>query len=579
MTAETRQCQNCKQNFAIAPDDFSFYEKIRVPPPTFCPGCRMQRRLAYRNTHAFYKRKDSFSGKEMISMYSPDKNLTVIDRKAWWGDSWDPINYGINYDFTKSFFSQWKEFRDKFPLQNLQQTKSVNSEYCNVAEESKDCYLISASWKNERVLYSDSITEIKDSADLHVVRRSQFSYEDTVCADSYQLFYSEDSHNCVNSYFLFDCRNCTDCFMCSGLRSKSHCFYNQQLNKEEYQKKMSKMDVGSHTLIENLKKDFEGMKLKSIRKFAHIVNSYDVTGDNIVNAKNCHMCFDLMSELQDCKYSFWGVQGKDIFDCGPGFGVVELMYETFDAGPGGKSILLSHSIHTSENVEYSFYCHDCSNIFACFGLRNKSYCIFNKQYSKDEYNELREKIINHMNEMPYKDGKENVYKYGEFFPADLSPFCYNETVAQDHFPIKKEDALKTGLSWKDMETRNYVPTLFSKDIPDNIKDVPDTILSEVIECAHKGACSDRCTTAFRVIPNELTFYRKFNIPIPRLCYGCRHYARLHKRNPMKLWHRQCMCDKSGHDHSDKCPNEFETSYSPKRPEAVYCEQCYQKEVY
>ena len=30
--------------------------------------------------------------------------------------------------------------------------------------------------------------------------------------------------------------------------------------------------------------------------------------------------------------------------------------------------------------------------------------------------------------------------------------------------------------------------------------------------------------------------------------------------------------------TEPCPNEFETTYSPDRPEIVYCEQCYQQEV-
>jgi len=42
------------------------------------------------------------------------------------------------------------------------------------------------------------------------------------------------------------------------------------------------------------------------------------------------------------------------------------------------------------------------------------------------------------------------------------------------------------------------------------------------------------------------------------------------RNPLRLWTRQCM--------REGCPNTFETSYAPDRPEIVYCEQCYLKEV-
>ena len=567
MKNETKICQNCKQNFIIEPDDFSFYEKIKVPPPTFCPDCRRLRRLAFRNTHSLYKRKDAFSGEDIISIYSPDKNFIVINRKTWWGDSWDPLNYGKEYNFSKSFFQQWKELYEIFLLQ----TKSVNSEYCNVAEESKDCYLISAAWKNERVLYSDAITDIKDSMDLHVVHRTEFSYEDLVCSDSYQLFYSQDSHSCVNSYFLYDCRACTNCFMCSNLRNKSYCFNNEQLTKEKYNEKLKEVDIGSFSVIEENKKEFEKMKLKSIHRFAHIIGSYNSSGNNIENSKNCHNSFDISDGLEDCKYCCWAVQSKDVYDSGPGFGVIELMYETFDVGPGGKNIIFSNGIHSSEDIEYCFDCSSSSNLFACFGLKSKQYYILNKQYSKEEYTSLRKKIIQHMNEMPYIDKKRIIYKYGEFFPVELSPFCYNETVAQDYFPLEKEDAEKIGFTWKDSEIRNYKPTITAKSLPDNIKNVSDNILNEIIECEHQGSCKDRCTTAFKIIKNELIFYKRFNIPVPHLCYGCRHYGRLKRRNPMKLWHRSCM--KKG------CTNEFETSYAPERQELIYCEQCYQHEVY
>jgi len=39
-----------------------------------------------------------------------------------------------------------------------------------------------------------------------------------------------------------------------------------------------------------------------------------------------------------------------------------------------------------------------------------------------------------------------------------------------------------------------------------------------------------------------------------------------------------MCDKKEHTehYSKHCQNEFETSYSPDRPEVVYCESCYNR---
>ena len=212
-------------------------------------------------------------------------------------------------------------------------------------------------------------------------------------------------------------------------------------------------------------------------------------------------------------------------------------------------------------------------MFGCSQIRKGKYCILNKQYTKEEYEQLVPKIIEHMNNMPYVDKKGRVYKYGEFFPPELSPFSYNETIAQEYFPLTKEQAIEQGYSWKESEERNIQITIKSEDLPDYIKDVDDTIIKEIIQCAHKGECNEQCTTAFKIIPQELEFYKKMNLPLPRLCPNCRHYQRLKQRNPLKLWHRKCMCNGNksengiytntiAHQHGDSaCPNEFETTYS------------------
>ena len=185
-----------------------------------------------------------------------------------------------------------------------------------------------------------------------------------------------------------------------------------------------------------------------------------------------------------------------------------------------------------------------------------------------------------MNNMPYVDQEGKIYKYGEFFPVELSPFCYNETIAQEYFPLTKVEALEQGYRWKDKDERDYKIDIESENIPDDIKGVNKDIIGKVIECEHKGKCNEQCTEAFKIIEDELSFYRKMNLPLPHLCPNCRHYTRQKQRNPVKLWDRSCMCDKENHFHGeDKCEIEFETSYAPDRLEIVYCEKCYQAEVY
>ncbi len=232
-------------------------------------------------------------------------------------------------------------------------------------------------------------------------------------------------------------------------------------------------------------------------------------------------------------------------------------------------LLCQENVHS---LEYSMCCEGGSeNLFGCVNLRKKQYCILNKQYSKEEYESLVIKIKKHMDEVPYVDKKGRVYKYGEYFPIELSPFAYNTTMAQEYFPIGKEEAEKNNYPWDKVAERNYKIDFEIGSLPDDIKDVKDDIVGKVIACEHAGKCEQLCTTAFKIIPDELNFYRKMNLPLPHLCPNCRTFERLKQRTGIELYHRTCM--------KEGCGNEFETTYSPDRSEIVYCEQHYKEEVF
>ena len=305
------------------------------------------------------------------------------------------------------------------------------------------------------------------------------------------------------------------------------------------------------------------------RKYAVIQQSSNVTGDIISKAKNCRNCFMVSIDMEDCAYLWLNDRSKDVWDVSVGY-MLELGYEGLSTLEG-RNVRMSVASWTNYDTVYVDNCHSSGNLFGCSGLHSKQYCILNKQYTKEQYEELVPKIIKHMNDMPYIDHKGRSYGYGEFFPSELSPFCYNETIAQEYFPLTKEQALEQGYKWKDREPRNYQIDILNKDIPDDIREVKEDIVNKVIECKNKGREETQCTEAFKIIEDELKFYQRMNLPLPRHCPNCRHYQRLKQRNPLKLWHRKCM--KPG------CSNEFETSYAPERPEIVYCEECYKKEVY
>jgi hypothetical protein len=78
------------------------------------------------------------------------------------------------------------------------------------------------------------------------------------------------------------------------------------------------------------------------------------------------------------------------------------------------------------------------NMFGCCGLKKGKNCILNRAYSAQEYETHCGKIIDHM---------KSTGEWGEFFPHELSPFGYNETVAQEYFPMTEAQVKEKGWNW------------------------------------------------------------------------------------------------------------------------------------
>lgn len=577
MEAQNEICQNCQKTFVIETKDLQFYEKIGVPSPTFCPDCRFQRRLLFRNNRVFYKRECALCKKSILSVYHKDRPHTVYCRECWLSDKWNPIDYGQDYDFSRPFFEQFLELQRKVPRSNLYQTNFINSEYCNYGRDYKDCYLHFGGWSNERLYFGNQVHDTKDSMNIAFSDNIEFSYGLFECVRANKLFFSQYSSDCVDSMYLIDCRNCINCFGCVGLVNKQYHIFNEPYTREEYLEFVKNNTGSNQKHLNNLKK-LEDLNKKIPHRFARIYKSVNSDGDDLKEMRNTHDSYS-STQGEDSRFMFYCRDGsKDCYDSsflGTG---AELVYENCH-GFGGQDTFFGVRNFDNHGVRYAEDCHNCQNIIGCEGLRKKNYCILNKEYSKEEYEKLLPKILKHMSEMPYINKRGKTYKYGEFFPIEFSPFTYNETIAQEYFPMTKEEALAKGYEWQDMEDRNYKVDIRNEDIPDNIQDIDESILNKVIECGHRGKCKEQCTEAFKIVPEELKFYKRMNLPIPRVCPNCRNYELLKLRNPMKLWHRECMCKKEHTHHSGSCDIEFETTYSPDRPEIIYCEKCYQQEIY
>ncbi len=563
MNPETRQCQNCHNSFNIEPDDFAFYEKIKVPPPTWCFECRQQRRYAWRNERTLYRRNCDLCGKSMVTIYSADKPFKVYCLPCWWSDNWDPSQDGRDFDFTRPFFEQFAELQRDVPRMVLLNKNSFNSEYTNHSGDNKNVYMSFTCFADENVMYSTWVHRSRDCMDCSFVyAKGERLYEVVDSWTSYRCQYGLFLKDCSSCYYCYDCHGCNDCFMSSNLRNKSYVFQNKQYTREEYLEKLEVLELASFATREKLNDEFKDLIEKdSIHRYVISERNVNSIGSLLYDCKNITQSFEINGG-ENSKYIYGGLEIKDSMDLYHVGYNTELCYEC-QGCTRVSNCQFCHLCYDNMSVSYSDTCQNSQNLFGCVSIKKGEYMIFNKKYSKDEYQAMKEKIIEHM-----KETKE----YGEFFPPRMAPVYYNETQGNLYDPLSKEEVLEKGWHWEE-----NLPGTFGKEtiqpmnIPDRIEDVVDGYVNEIFACT-------ACTKNYNVTHDELSFYRKENIPFPRKCPNCRYKRRFDLRPLRKLWHRSCMCGKPNHDHSGTCPNEFETSYAPDRPEIIYCESCYQKEV-
>ena len=545
-------CQNCKASFAIEPEDFNFYEKIKVPPPSFCPECRLVRRITWRNERSLYKRLCAKTGKEIITMFHPDTDVVVYDHDVWWGDGWEPTDYRQEYNFSRPFFEQFQELLHKTPLANLGNVNCVGSPYGNHNLDCKYCYLLYASYDNERTHYSSGAVGLKDCLDIYVVEKSELSYWDMLCAGLYKTHFSYDTDESIDSFFLKHGKNLQDCIGCVKVRNKSHCILNIQYTKEEYETKKEELDFGSYKKLCEFLNLYNKFTPNFPNKYANIIKSTRCTGDNIMNSKNSKRCFDVYGDTEDSKYAIHCIDLKDSYDMYGG-GIASLMYESVDAGVQSSKQLFSIFTHSCLETHYTYMCFNSKNIFGCVGLRSKQYCILNKQYSKEEYENLKNKIIADMKKRE---------EYGKFLPYIMSAGPFNFSTSFLYFPkTKRENILKLGGYWEDVDESN-IEGMLTSELPDDVKDVPDTIFTKALICPETG-------WRFNIAQNELIFYKENNIPLPRYHFDVRTKEQLKYLTVLHPYLYKCFY----------CQKDINAYYPPEWGyEKIACEECYKQNI-
>jgi hypothetical protein len=328
---------------------------------------------------------------------------------------------------------------------------------------------------------------------------------------------------------------------------------NEQYSKEEYEKRRDALKLNTRAGIEAYAQKIATFFGDKPRRALIVERAEGCTGDRIYDCKNAVNCFDV-KDIEDCRHcQKLSLSCKTCMDFNSWGQASELVYQCSACGDRAYNAKFCSTCITVSNAQYSFECFHCKDIFGCAGLKGRQYCILNKQLSKEEYEEMLPKVIQHMK----KTGE-----YGEYFPMAQCPFAYNESFAPDLFPMTKDDVLARGWRWyEEQETDNrYMGA--DTALPETAADTKSTLTKKILLCGTSKK-------PYKIIPQELAFYRSMDLPPPALCPDERHRRRMARRNPYALRERTC----------GKCGDSIATTYAPDRAAVVYCNACYLATVY
>jgi hypothetical protein len=522
-----RTCRISWKEFVITDDDLDFYEKIspviwgekfNIPAPTLCPEERLRRRLSWRGIYHLYRTKCAYSGKDIITFYPPNRPYKSTDQTIWWSDSVENLSCGREYDDSKTFTEQFDALLQSayLPCLSNSYVTNVNSDYVNGTDHLNNSYLVFNAKNSDNCEYSESVYYSQDIFDSYFVRESDDCYDSVGIIRCHSSISLEESEDCRSVDFCYNMKWCSNCLLSFGQTNQKFMIENIQYSESTYfeEKKKYQDSFGWYNYNE-LKKLFHALKdRENIEKIINY-NSENSTGNHLSNCSNVHFATDVV-ESKNCKYvnTLW--KAEDVYDSFSWGYSLENAYECVAVGTNASNIIGSYAVWTDTSfMYYSFSCFSCNHCFGCVGLKNKSYCILNQQYSKEAYEILVKKIIATM--------RENA-EWWEYLNVEISPWWYNEAMANLYFPMTREAALEMWYQWNDYEPPRpeAVKYVSAIRLPENIDEIPDDIQNWAIECEISGKY-------YKITRPELEFYRKHHLPIPKKHYDIRRKERFERR--------------------------------------------------
>ncbi len=531
--AREKTCQLTAQPFSISAEEADAYRRFDLPLPSICPQERHRRRLAFCSDGRFFWRQCDATGEKIFSVFPENVGFPVVSLDYWRSAQWDPLLFGGDFDYHRSFFEQYQELWSKVPRPAYTLTSVSGSAASHQCWDTKDSFMVFNALRASGSLYCAGLMDCASCVDCYHVVRCSDCYECLHCADCRSCGWSEFSTGCEDCRFVSHCTNCRYCLFCSGLEKKEYCLFNTELGKDDYEKVLHGWRFNMRQKIDYAKEVFT--EFLADKPIPHIfANTLETnSGNSLIDCRHALDCFEC-SDCRDIVHCAWLSGASGCLE-GLGFGSRVAQCAQFVAVANNAQCVVNcvECWNDVEKLDYCLFCEKSSNLLACIGLKGKEYCILNKQYTKKKFTEEREKIVRHLKARGV---------WGKFFPVVFSGLAYNQTAANELMPLAKIPAQMMGFVWDDSEEFIQPSLVLSEidqgaeeqflEMPDRLEALTDEIVRDAIFiCEMSGRF-------FRLTPEEVVFYRKMQIAPPSRAFEQRHRERVMRLPPWSMVQRK-----------------------------------------
>jgi len=436
----------------------------------------------------------------MISIFpETERSWNVVDKKEYFKDHENTLfeNNSLEWDFFETF---QKLFKDSYKPNVIHFRENENSDFSHCIFGAKNVYLSFVIGEEcENIAYSSVVYNDCSNVfySVSVFNHCANIYDCNNVSNSSNVFYSQNIHNSSHIWNSSNLMWCHDCIECDGLENMSYCFQNTQYTKEEFWEIQKKYKASRYTLGKNLS------------NFA----SDKVSGQGIFYSSDIEVwyCVNRLNGWRNICYIWWWNLCNDFYDVFESGLDSKDFYAVMNAGTNSSDVYCSCLIDNGcAHIFYSYFLDACSYCIGCVGLKSKSYCIFNKQYTKEDWYKKADEIFS---------GMEKQGILGDFFPWYINPFHFNDTAAAFIHNFTKEEVQDKWYMWRDEEVRVDIPG--GSDIVSvaNLKDYESynsdwkmKINSDVL----KKVVQDENGNYYRIVQMEYDFLVKHNLPLPEL---------------------------------------------------------------